>query len=164
MALLIPSSVPSGSWLNGSANYVFYCRFQANLSGTLNEIQFYSNISGNAKAGVYDEDTGPVPNIRLTYNNTGQAVSSSQWNSITVPDYEIISGTYYWLAVLADTSGIATRDSGQIWESVYQSQPYGNGLPSVATLGGSIGYLFSFAGYGDLPLIGGGKNVGCIGF
>jgi hypothetical protein len=164
MPLLIPSSVPTGSWGNGSFNYIFYCRFQANLSGTLNEIQFYSGNSGNAKVGLYDDDTGPVPNTRLTYNNTGQAASSSQWNSITVPDYEIISGTYYWLAVLTGTSGVATGDSGQSWESVSQIRDYGTGLPSAATVSESVDILFSFAGYGDLPLIGGGKNVSCIGF
>lgn len=151
MPLLIPSSVPSGSWSNANVNIVFYCRFQAALSGTLNEIQFYSNVSGNAKAGLYDDDTGPAPNNRLTVNNTGQAVSASQWNSITVSDYAITASAYYWLAILSDTVGVATRDSGQSWTSYYQNQPYGNGLPSVATPDGSVGYLFSFAGYGDLP-------------
>lgn len=164
MALLIPSSVPSGTWTGGGANYVLYCRFQAAESGTLNEIQFYSSASGNAKAGLYSDTTGPLPDVRLTYNNTGDSVSSSQWNSITVTDYEISSGTYYWLAVLADTAGVSTRDTGQSHDSEYQSQPYGNGLPSVATITGSVGYLFAYAGYGDLPVVGGGKKVSCIGF
>jgi hypothetical protein len=164
MPLLIPSSVPSGSWSNANYNVVFYCRFQAAESGDLNEIRFFSNAGGLAKGGLYSDDAGDA-DTRLTYDNTGVSVSASQWNSIAVPDYSIVQGTYYHLAILADTAGIATRDGGQSWSSQYQNQPYANGLPSVANPDGGVGYLFSYAGYGDLPAAAGGPGLAMsIGF
>jgi hypothetical protein len=161
MPLLIPSSVPSGSWSNGGANLVLYCRMQAVKSGTIDEIKFYSNAAGNAKAGVYSDITGPLPGTILTGNNGSTSCGAAQLNSVAISDYSLVSGEWYWIAVLADTIGVATRDTGQSATSYFENRTYADGMPATAYIDSYVGYLFSYSGYG---LLGGGKKASCIGF
>jgi len=115
-----------------SADYVTYARYQASASGTLNQIQIYSHASGNFKAALYSDSNGS-PNTLLTDNSTGAPATAMTWNSINVTGYAVTSGTYYWLAVITDTSCVATLSSLSSGTVKYKAIAYaGYGFPATA--------------------------------
>jgi hypothetical protein len=129
-------------------DYIYMQKYAALKSGTIKEILVYSESSGNVKAGMYSDNAGS-PDVQLAVNNSGIAVTGSQWNIITISDLAIVKDTYYWLAILADTIGaVAQNNSGGTGTA--KSQAYSSGLPSPAGSGYTPNSnLQGVVGYGD---------------
>lgn len=92
-----------GTGENISSESAIFARFQAITSGRITEFKVKFNVSGQCKVAIY-ADSSSYPGARLSYNNTAQNVSSG-WNTLSIPELDVTSGTYYWLAVAIWTSG-----------------------------------------------------------
>src|SRR4030043_1649890 len=96
---------------NLGANFFQLCRFQASATGVMTEIRTYGTVNGEAKVALY-ADSGGEPGALIVANNVGQALIASQWNTLSIPQANIVSGTYYWLAfnmtVLAAITAVVT--------------------------------------------------------
>ena len=133
------------------SGYIEMTRFQCISNGNVTEIHLYSNISGNVKVGIYAENGG-IPAALLTANNSGTSVMGGQWNIVLIPSIAITAGTYYWLAIITDTTG-AHVQGGSGATSIYKSSAYASGLPSPAGSGfTNTTVYFSLAGWGILIL------------
>jgi hypothetical protein len=125
---------------SASASYFTLSRFQASQSKTgATEFRVWSAASGYVKVAVYADSSGE-PGSRLGYNNTQQAVVSG-WNTLTVSACDIVSGTYYWLAVNGSASGCFRRSSSG---GTYR---YKSGTFSSFTFPDPAGTGFSSASY-----------------
>jgi len=93
------------------ADYFTLGKFTAIATGTLSEIKIYALASGNVKVAIYADNAGE-PGALIVANNTGQAVTLNQWNTLTIGSAQITQGTVYWIACNADTSGAITRNTG----------------------------------------------------
>ena len=95
-----------GSNTNGVSvrpdDYVYLAKFTAIATGNAVEIRVYSLASGNVKVAIYADLAG-TPAALLRANNTGQAVTLNQWNTLTIPSTEILTGTVYWVGTICDT-------------------------------------------------------------
>jgi hypothetical protein len=98
----------AGSDSNVSNNYFVLGKYTADGSGKVTEIRVYSLANGNIKVGVY-ADNGGEPGSRLSCNNTGQACIANQWNVLTIPDFDVVQGTAYWLGFNIDTLGVMSK-------------------------------------------------------
>ena len=79
-----------------AADYFELERFQAVKSGTLKSILVYHYGVGGVgtKVAIYSDNAGS-PNALLA---SGAGSCAAGWNTISVADVSIVSGTYYWLA------------------------------------------------------------------
>lgn len=100
-----------------SGNYFVLAQFLCNQSGTLAQIGLQCTISGNVKVAAYSS-AGAL----LAANNNSNPVNPG-WNPIAVSTTPLVVGTYYWLAVISDTStvGLTTAGTGTI---LYKVTPY----------------------------------------
>jgi hypothetical protein len=98
---LIGADDATGS--NETLNYIFLTKFQAVATGQITEFREKSGIAGQVKVAIY-ADSGGEPGARLSYNNTAQNVVVG-WNTLSIPALDVITGTYYWLGIIIDTSG-----------------------------------------------------------
>lgn len=102
----------AGTDTNGTNNmftgYVVMCRFQAVATGTSTEFHIYADATGNVKYAVYADSSGE-PGTRLWYQDSSTSVGSTGWVTLPCAGVSITSGTYYYLAVTADTNGVFTR-------------------------------------------------------
>jgi len=78
-------------------------RFQAIKQGVMSEFRVKCTDAVNVKVAIYADNSGEPENL-ITANNTGQACATG-WNTLTIGDTNIVSGTYYWLAIIAETAG-----------------------------------------------------------
>ena len=102
-----------------------------------------AGASGNVKVAIYQDWVGIGPGDLLNANNTRQAVTGGQWNTLTIPSTDIVAGTDYWLADIENTTGAAQWHSGGTMK--YRSASYGGfSFPSTAT---GLGSLSSWDGY-----------------
>lgn len=108
MAERLVGTINEGS-TNTTLNYLYHARFQAIASGVGAVFKVFCLVPGNVKIAIYS-DSGTYPNALLAVNNTGQAVTAG-WNNLTIPNVNIVSGTYYWLAFITDTSGAVARSA-----------------------------------------------------
>ena len=127
---------------NGAKNMFRLTKFTASQPGTITEFRVKSGASGNVKVAIYADNAGS-PGARLSYNNTGQAVTADQWNTLTIPATDVVAGTDYWLAAIENATGAAQ------WHSVgtmrYRAASYsGFAFPKTAT---GLGALSSYNGY-----------------
>jgi hypothetical protein len=76
----------------------------------INKIKVYCLVNGNVKVAVYEDDDGE-PGALVVANNTGQAVTSGQWNTLEIDSMCLEAGDY-WLAAIADTTGAISRNAG----------------------------------------------------
>lgn len=145
--ILVGNSSSTGSGCTGS--YFYLGRFQAVKSKTgATEFRVYAGSSGNVKVAVYADSSGE-PGALLGYNNTSQAVVAG-WNTLTVSSVDIVSGTYYWLAVNTDGGDRCRRDSAggtiRYKAATYSSftfpDPAGSGFTSST-------YLITLAVWGE---------------
>ena len=84
-------------------------KFQAVKSGTLKSIRVYLNGgSGNVKVALYSDNSGS-PNALLV---SGSGACAPGWNTISVSDYSIILGTYYWIGHITDCDYIQSKYGG----------------------------------------------------
>jgi hypothetical protein len=95
---------------NVAAGKLILGKFQATQTGNVTEIHVYSRANGKVKVAIYEDNAGQPGNL-LKANNTETAVTTGQWNSITIDSTPITQNTYYWLAVANDVTG-ATSFSG----------------------------------------------------
>jgi hypothetical protein len=104
-----PSSTPAEA---GTLNYTYCGRYQAIASASgVTKLMFYCGVaSGNVKVGVFSDNAGE-PDARLGYNDSGQAVSASSWNELSISSMSVVSGTYYWLCAISDTGNVISRDN-----------------------------------------------------
>jgi hypothetical protein len=134
-------------------NLTLVARFQAVATGAITEFKIKCTAAGQAKVAIYADSSGS-PGARLVYNNTAQNVVVG-WNTLSIPELEVIEGTYYWLALRNDASGVSCCNA-----SVAGTQKYNQGgtfstftWPDPA---GSFSYTYDkeslFAGFGILVI------------
>jgi hypothetical protein len=139
-----------GTGVNISSESAIFARFQAIATGRITEFKVKFNVSGQCKVAIY-ADSSSYPGARLSYNNTAQNVVAG-WNTLSIPELDVTSGTYYWLAVAVWTSGfyhigetsggtikVKSITSGWTWPD-----PADAGMPGYS-------YLMYDAGWGGIP-------------
>jgi len=134
-------------------NYVIYSKFTADATGKVIEIHVYSSANGHAKIAIYSDNSGE-PGDKITGNDNSQAVTANQWNTLTIADTDIISGTVYWLGVAIETTGNSCKSASSGGVKRNKSIIYGTfSWPSSAGTGfSSSSSLSMIAGYGILML------------
>lgn len=141
-----------GTGVNISSEAAIFARFQAITSGRITEFKVKFNVSGQCKVAIY-ADSSSYPGARLSYNDTAQNVSSG-WNTLSIPELDVTSGTYYWLAVAVWTPGfyhIGEASGGTI--KVKSGVTSGWTWPDPADAGmPGYSYLMYDAGWGILVL------------
>jgi len=78
-------------------------RYQALASGRVTQAKVHSSASAQVKVAAYADNAGE-PGGRLAYNDTAQNVVAG-WNTLSIPGFDVVSGTYYWLAVALSADG-----------------------------------------------------------
>ena len=142
------------SGTNNVSGQVIYCRFQAERSGTVTEFRIKCGASGQVIVAIYSHDaTNDLPLNRLGYNNTPQDVTSG-WNTLSIPNTEVVAGEYYWLAVdMSNVTGLSqyVTPTGRY---AYKKVTWGTyTFPDPADSGLSVGTnaYFLYAGWGLGP-------------
>ena len=134
------------SWTNTfTYNYAFFFRYSAVVSGSLNSIRVKSSKSASIKVALYS-DSGGEPGSRLT---AAEADVVDGWNTINMPNINIVLGTYYWIAFNSN-SNIVYRISGNAPRR-YKSATYSSySFPDPAGSGytDDSGYFPALAGWG----------------
>ena len=102
-----------------SPSYFQLERFQAALSGTLKSIRVYVTGSENVKVALYSDNAGS-PNALLA--SSGSTAVVSGWNTISISDVSIVSGTYYWIGHNTDNYYLQAYGSGG--KALYKSATY----------------------------------------
>jgi hypothetical protein len=118
-------------------NYFRLVKFTAEATGTVTEIKVYGTANGNVKIAAYADNSGE-PGALIVANNTGQAVTANQWNTLTITQFSVVKDTLYWLAVNMDTdyamtaasSGGVTRYKSATYSSFNFPDPAGSGFTS----------------------------------
>jgi hypothetical protein len=93
-----------------SSGRVRYFKYTADASGTVSEIKIYALANGNVKIAIYADSSGD-PGSRLAYNDSGQAVTADQWNTLSIDGLSVTQSTVYWLACIYDTTGSLAYDT-----------------------------------------------------
>lgn len=129
-----------GTALVGSEDYssaastngkLILSRWQAGSTGTAAKILFkaYAASNYNARVGIYSDKSGPAPDALLGAGVAAIADDDAIYE-ISISDVSISSGSYYWLAFLADVS-VALYRAGS-WGDVFsKTYTYGD-LPDPA--------------------------------
>jgi hypothetical protein len=141
-----------GTGVNISSESAIFARFQAITSGRITEFKVKFNVSGQCTVAIY-ADSSSYPGARLSYNDTAQNVVAG-WNTLSIPELDVTSGTPYWLAVAIWTSGfyhIGETSGGTI--KVKPGVTSGWTWPDPADAGmPGYSYLMYDAGWGILVL------------
>lgn len=143
------------------ANNVAYCKFTAVASGTVSEIHVYARANGHVKVAIYS-DSSNAPGSRITGNDTSQAVTANQWNSLTIANTNVIKDTPYWLGLICDTDGAASWLIDFGGRAAYKAATF-NGFTWPDSAGSGFtgpndGSSYALSGYGILTLSPGGVN------
>jgi hypothetical protein len=122
-------------------------KYTAVDNGVGSIFRIYSTVSGNVKVAVYADNAGE-PGALIAAMDTGQAVVSG-WNNLSFANPNIVSGTEYWLAGIADTNAVLKYTS-TLGTSRRKAIAYsGFTFPDPAGSGFTSGtYRFSIAIYG----------------
>lgn len=160
MAVELVLGTTDQGYNNVYANIVYGGRFQATKnSDNTQDFRVYSNASGNVKIAVYNDSSGSI-GTRLSYNDSAQAVTGGQVNTLSIPDMTIVSGNYYWLVGIADTTGALRITDGGSGEASYSTNYSYSGFSWPTTITGlnDLTRLVNFALYGD-DTSGGGISI-----
>lgn len=128
-----------------SPSYFELERFQAVKSGTLKSIRVYlDGGSAGVKVALYSDNSGS-PNALLV-SATASCVNG--WNTISVSDVSIVSGTYYWIGHITDDYRLPAYNSGGT--AKYKSATYSTfSFPDPAGTGFTNDtWTFAHAGWG----------------
>jgi hypothetical protein len=140
--LIGAASDDTGSNLH-AANYIFLTRFAADSTDNVTQIKLKASAPGHAKVAIYT-DNSSQPQALL--NSTASTAVSVGWNTITIPSTAIVAPTYYWLAVMTDTTGSSLW--GASGTGKYKSLGYASGWPDPAGTGyTSLSYHSLVAGW-----------------
>lgn len=90
-----------------SGNYLWAGKFTANASGTVSTIHFYARSASTIhwKFAIYSDSSGSPGTVLATTAEITTTTEGWQTASITA---SLVSGTVYWLALIADVAGGAT--------------------------------------------------------
>jgi hypothetical protein len=119
----------------------------ATTSGTVGSLSFYvasTNKATTIYVGLYADNAGH-PGTLLTQGSSS-TLTKSAWNTVTVPDANVTSGTHYWIAILGTSGGkpyFRDHESGGTCTSETSKQTTLTQLPATWTSGDT---------YGDCPL------------
>jgi hypothetical protein len=131
-----------------NANKIFIRQFYSSNYSLVSKIRVYSLLSGNVKVMVYD-DNASTPGNLLSSNDSGAAVIGGQWNLISVPEFNVLPDTYYWIGAVTDTNKAIGRhiDTGGVTE--YLDTVYSDwSAPSIWPGGTSIAYQSCYSACG----------------
>lgn len=102
-----------------SPSYFQLDKFQAVKSGTLKSIRVYlDGGSAGVKVALYSDNAGS-PNALLV---SATAACVNGWNTISVSDVSIVSGTNYWIGHNTDNYWVRAIGSGGT--AMYKSASY----------------------------------------
>ncbi len=90
-------------------NEIVATKFTMDVDGHINAIMVKLANPAAIIAAVY-ADTGTSPGDVLV--QTAIYAGQAGWNAMPTPGYDLVSGTSYWLAVLADAAAIASVEPG----------------------------------------------------
>lgn len=134
-----------------ASNYLVMQQFTAGASGTLKSIRIRTTGNANVVVAIYADSSGSPGSLLVSSASTAVV---SGWNTITVPDQAIVSGTVYWLAMDSDTT-IASRITTTNVITKYKSATYsGFSFPNPAGTG------FSTYTTRNLAIAGWGEEAG----
>jgi hypothetical protein len=89
-----------------SIRYPYYFKEQAIKNGVAKSIRVKGHtVGGNAKLALYADNEGK-PGTLLA-QTASVAITRNVWNTVNIPDINIISGLYYWIASIAENSDVA---------------------------------------------------------
>jgi hypothetical protein len=134
---------------SGNGSYLYSTRFQCSSDSTVSEIQIYSGSAGAAKVALYSDNAGS-PDSLIVANETGTAISASQWNVISIADTSVTNGTYYWIAAVVlgyddirftTTGGTSKYLSGQTYSTFT--------FPSTYPASSGAAYEYTLAAFGS---------------
>jgi len=112
-------------------------RFQLTQNGVLQSITtYFTNTGYNAKTAIYTDNNGAPSNL-ITQSST-QQITTSGWQTFTVPQSSLTAG-YYWLCVVASSASAtgkmtATSTNTHAWKTTTYSSEY------TSTFGAPTGY------------------------
>jgi hypothetical protein len=134
-------------------NYFRLSKFTAEFTGKVTEFKVYGTANGNAKIGVYADSSG-APGVLLAANNTGQAVTANQWNTLEIDDFYVTQGVDYWLAINFDTDSVMQTGATGTGTDRYKTATYSSfSFPDPAGSGFTSGTrAYNIAGWGVLVL------------
>jgi hypothetical protein len=148
--LIIGSSTIGTNTMGGG--YVLYAKYTATNSGNVNQIRVYSLANGHAKVAIYS-DNGGEPGSKLISNDTPQAVSASQWNSLSLSSTALTQGTVYWIGICIDNNGAASwvgnSGTARFIPVTYSSFTF---PPTAGTSFTNTTVYMSLAGWGSISL------------
>jgi hypothetical protein len=140
---------------------VLYQKFAALSSANVTSIYVngYAVTNANVKVAIYSDNAGTPGNVLAQSGDT--VILKNQWNIISIASTAIVSGTYYWLAIVTNTTnglgrrttGGTTLYSGNVTYATFSYANAPSGLTS-STLNSQI------AGWGALPST---ASVGLVG-
>jgi hypothetical protein len=143
------ASIESGAL---GAEYILMWRWQAAATGNVTEIKWKPRESGHGKFCIYTDAAGApgtLLNQTAEYDMTADVV-----NTIAIPSTTVVSGTYYWLAVMQEGNSQGfyfTSSSSGTYK--YKTLAYASGFPNPAGSGYvDLTYDAYIAGYGILVL------------
>jgi hypothetical protein len=103
-------------------------------TGIVDRLRVYSVSSGNVKAALTDTTGDPLVPDTVLSQNTGTAVSASQWNDVLITPVSVTEGILYGTVGLGDASGVVTFNSNSYGSNTLRytavSNPYSSGIPS----------------------------------
>jgi hypothetical protein len=97
-----------------AGNNVQLTQFTSSAAGYPISFDVYPRLNGNFKWAVYTDDGGE-PDELVIGDNNATAVTSGQWNRVTLSSYEIEDSTVYWLGGAgsnADVNGQVAAPGG----------------------------------------------------
>lgn len=131
-----------------NANRIFIRRFYSSNDSLVSNVSVYSLLSGNVKVMVYSDNSGTPGNL-LSSNDTGVACTGGQWNLISVPEFNVLSDTYYWIGAITDTNQAIGRHSTSGGVTEYLDAVYSNwSAPDIWPGGTSNAYQSCYSAYG----------------
>lgn len=139
-----------------ASNFTIWSQFTAIATGIMSEVHAYNSSGGtaHAKVAIYANNAG-VPGTRLSYDNVPQNLAVG-WNTLTIPNVNIVGETIYWLAIIFDTDGGCSRTGNYTQQVLYESNTYSTYTfpdPAPGGLSGTASYMTAIAGYGTLPVV-----------
>jgi hypothetical protein len=125
-------------------------KFTAVATGTVTEIRVYGTANGQVKVAVYTDDGGE-PGALIVANNTGQLVTASQWNILTITQFSVTKDTAYWLAANMGTDAAITTGAAGTGQDRYKGAEYDTfSFPDPAEWNGSNTRAYDMAAWGVL--------------
>lgn len=130
--------------------YIYLARFQAVETGTFNSMKVLFTGANTVKLALYSDVSGPYPGSVLSKNEDDNATING-WQTISMPEYDITSGNYYWLACYYPVSSYRIKYNSGVGQSIkYKTFPYTNSFPDPIPAGYSSGTAeIAIAGWGS---------------